>query len=646
MWLAVLSVLPACTVRLPLQPPTVSTAASGCEGPACADETLRPEPLGPPVALPPPSEVAPVPPPLPENQPGTVWVPRPRTEGLDALPAPDRDYVTDALPSSAGAVIDAREVTALERRLAARLRELGYLEAEVEVRLVREPPPQYPELAIRIEPGPRYRLGEIVIEGAHDHAARDARDATGLAPGGRLEPRLLELARENILNLGVFEAVTVELGPRDPVARTVAVLIRVRPHARDQLVLQPVVAADSGRHVARLRAEYGHRLVDQGLQLLTVGGSLGWAFAPSVQSHLLQRAPAERRGFVGGLGVTLTLPRVARSAASMSLGLDLARDLLPAYTYNRFGARWLLPIRFTTPARVVLTPSLELEQYLELPTDAIVQLPGATTQARSACGQAPGLTGPRDCRLFWAGLAAAFDGRDDRLRPRRGLLASGSLRLAGSPLSEFGFVRLDSELRGYLPLSAAFTLLVRGRIGLVEQFAGPPLPEVALLYSGGGSSVRTTGTQQLGPRDYVVLPDPTQAGGLHAGPPIPRGGHRVWETSAELRWRTPVEPLSLLAFFDAGEVQVADSAASHRQFGPGLGLRYVTGVGIVGASVAYRLGGRRALPVGLDLSRAPAADPDPGNYSFEADCPVDDYHCRQEATFGVFHFALSLGMTP
>jgi translocation and assembly module TamA len=640
----------SCTVRVPLGLPTRSPIRIGpearCGGDLCTDDPPRPDANDPRAPQDAPDEAPEIPPALAEP-PGdrSFWVPRPQVEGLDALPPDDRAYVSDALPSFAGAVLSARAAEALRERLVSRLNALGYLEAVVDLALeTRADTP--PTLALRIAAGPLYVAGELRVVGVEGRSAEAARRAAGFAPGARLAPRSLETARDHIRALGVFSSVEVELGPPDPASRTVPILVRVEPSG-DRLELRPLASADSGRHVGRLRALYSHPLTERGLQVLSVTGSLGWAFAPNVQSHLLQRAQAERRGFVGDLGLELTLPQLLGSSANLMIAVDATRDILPAYTLSRLATRALLPLRLQAPARLVLTPSLELEQYLGLPTDAIIERTGTPVQARSACGSADGTLAPPDCRLFFAALTATWDGRDDRLSPRRGLLATGSLRVAGTPLSESGFVRLDVELRGYLPLSTSFTLLLRGRLAALEQLAGSAPPEVALLYSGGASSVRTTGSQQLGPRDYVVLPDPTRVGEFVAGPPLARGGRRVWEASTELRWRTPLDPLSALAFFDAGEVLPMEGVpAAGVQFGPGLGLRYVTSAGTLGASVAYRLAGRIAPPVGLDLTRAPAADPNATSYAFRAHCTGDDYRCRQEALLGLFHVALSFGPTP
>jgi translocation and assembly module TamA len=581
--------------------------------------------------------------------------------GLEKLPVETREELEASLSLRPGRVVTEEDYDALKAEVQSRLRMLGFAEALVEGEVRVDPAARAADVVVTATPGQEYRIERVFVFGAQGVSRARVADATELAAGQLLTPRALADAQRRVYALGVFSLVQVDLGVFNRKAGTVPVVVTVTEAPFQTVEGALGVVADPARQVARVRTRYEHRNLARGLQRLTVDASLGFAFLPTIAAHLFDNAPADRRGFVWALAPELVLPRVGRSPVDVAFGADVTRELTQAFGYDRVGARLAFPVRFDWLRQLSIAPSLNFERYFGL-TATGTPLTGTPTATQNACGPGTAAAAVENCSLFYGELRATYDGRDDLLVPRHGWFASVAGQYAGTGLSQFSYWRVTPELRGYWS-AGPLTLAARGRLGFVERVGGLPLPGVGLFFAGGANSVRTAGSQQLGPRDFVVLPDPDDPARFVAGAPFPRGGTRLWEGSVEARWQVGVANLGLVAFFDVGDVFAAGTAtqpaASARQWGPGVGIRwYSEYFGALRFDVSYRAGARYAIsglgrdvtsetsqqPVGLDLSRVTGADPDPANYLIDWRCPDGaDFRCYQEATFGTVQLFLTLG---
>jgi hypothetical protein len=182
-----------------------------------------------------------------------------------------------------------------------------------------------------------------------------------------------------------------------------------------------------------------------------------------------------------------------------------------------------------------------------------------------------------------------------------------------------------------------------------REAGGRDLPGVAKFFSGGANSVRVTGAQQLGPRDFLVQDntdfdartDVDCATGRTpckdrnaAGQPLPLGGNRLLEGSLELRLPTRWESVGLVLFTDAGAVSNAPDtsttlwpSADTVRVGAGVGLRLRTPVGPIRLDLAQRLQSWVQRPRNVRLapgSTAPA-NVDPANYALATSCSGAGY---------------------
>jgi hypothetical protein len=199
-----------------------------------------------------------------------------------------------------------------------------------------------------------------------------------------------------------------------------------------------------------------------------------------------------------------------------------------------------------------------------------------------------------------------YDLRDDPRNPTRGAFFSLGVQHAGVVLpSDWTYLRLTQDSRGYLPLPAGRVLAARARLGGREGFhsdiavpMAPPDSDVSAaaldarelaayrdnlarfgplrqrLRGGGHNSVRGYAPNTLGDAQLV-------AGRLLSG------GLRQWEASIELR--VPItQHFGAVLFTDVGDVaQSKEYRFDHPQTSFGIGLRYRTLVGPLRLDAAF-----------------------------------------------------------
>jgi outer membrane protein insertion porin family/translocation and assembly module TamA len=207
-------------------------------------------------------------------------------------------------------------------------------------------------------------------------------------------------------------------------------------------------------------------------------------------------------------------------------------------------------------------------------------------------------------------------------------------------------LRVQPEIRGYVPISKRVTFAVRASTGFLfpdnygTTFADQPgaaeLSDPAYLdrrsrdiqlvyfrafFSGGPSSNRGYPFRGVGPHGVVPFFHPGLAARALAAQcdphgaaydevrcAVPLGGLSLWEASAEIRWRV-VGPFLTSTFCDASDVttQRLTLRIDHPHLSCGLGVRYDTPVGPLRLDVGWRLPGLQ-VPAGTD----PRVEGDPG----------------------------------
>jgi translocation and assembly module TamA len=173
---------------------------------------------------------------------------------------------------------------------------------------------------------------------------------------------------------------------------------------------------------------------------------------------------------------------------------------------------------------------------------------------------------------------------DNLLDPRDGTVIQ--VQLGGgakAALSDQNFVRLHARVQHYIPLGRVDTLSLRGEIGYTFADSRQHIPQDYLFRAGGAGSVRGYAYQSLGIKEGSAIV----------------GGRYLAIASAEVtHWLN--ESWGIAAFIDAGDA--VDALQDVRlAVGTGLGARWRSPAGPIGVDLAY---GERNQEVHLHFSLA------------------------------------------
>ncbi|WP_395014882.1 autotransporter assembly complex family protein [Dongia sp.] len=190
-------------------------------------------------------------------------------------------------------------------------------------------------------------------------------------------------------------------------------------------------------------------------------------------------------------------------------------------------------------------------------------------------------TGTNDFFLNGPTASIAYDTSDDLLNPTRGVrLTFGGEALPTWLGSSEDVYTLNGTAAGYLNLLGKGDLVLAGRLGVASAFGSrlEDLPADRRLYAGGGGSVRGYEFRSISPESSD-------------GDEI--GGRSSITGSIELRYRF-LEDFGIVPFFDAGTVS-SDSTPNFDepiQYAAGVGFRYYTSFGPIRADIAVPLNPR------------------------------------------------------
>lgn len=516
-----------------------------------------------------------------EGDPALVY--RITLRGHEALPPSLKEELEGAIELAIGdpfdeALHDATKA-ALERVLFnasfAKATVAGKANVDIDQNLVR--------VEYTIVTGPPCTFGDVAIEGNDDFDALPIHAAADIQRGQPFSLTALDDARRAIYALGPFASVDIE--------RTVLA---------DSSVVSLVVRVVPGR---RFRFGIGIGMESGGIYSQEADESTGDSFA-QWDAHLLGRI--EHRNFLGGMRrlriedrPRLIFDDPFPSADRASVGNLLTVELRqPAFAEARttlvarlrwdrgpdpYGGRFLRHdlVAGIGPERDFFNGKLRLSSTIN--TDLFLpdsQDPYPNTE------------------LAYFYHVARIDLRNNPRNPRRGVYFSFGVQHAGYFLpSDWDYVRLTQDTRGYIPLPYGMVIAARARLGLMvitdTSIKVPDAPGEAeqtaeaealrtdahllenlatlgplrhRLRGGGHNSVRGYAPNTLG--DVERIDGRLISGGL-----------RQWETSVELR--VPItESFGTAVFVDMGDVTRGTAYRfNYPQTSFGLGLRYRTIVG-------------------------------------------------------------------
>lgn len=518
-----------------------------------------------------------------------VLIVRITLDGIDELDPELQQQLREAIELERGAPFDEAFYDRTKRALVDVLQEASYARAAVLGSADIDPAQRLARVGFTVVPGPPSRFGQVSVVGNAELPERPIRAAAGIEPGSPFSLSALRDARYAIFALGPFASVDIDHRPR-PGSSAVDVIIRVAP-ARMVRFGVGVGISSGGLYALEATDTSVDTTFQWDLHLLGkfehrnfLGGMRNLRIEDRPRLIFNDPFPDASRSDLGNL-LTMQLRQPAFIEARTALVARARWDLGP----DPYGGRFLRhdvavglgPERLFFEGKLRLSSTINTELFL--PKEELKPYP--------------------EFQVTYLHYLAQLDLRDDPRRTRRGSYFAVGLQHAGYFLpSDWDYVRITQDSRGYVPLPGGLVLAGRLRLGWMQitdttisvPEAGASTDEEAVtrrrflqdlaqvgplrhrLRGGGQHSVRGYAPNMLG--DVISIDDRLISGGL-----------RQWEASIELR--VPItESFGAVLFTDAGDVsrphcdENADDCDADFRFDVpqtsfGLGLRYHTIVG-------------------------------------------------------------------
>ncbi len=472
-------------------------------------------------------------------------------------------------------------------------------------------------VTLKVEHGPRVRVGKIVVNGTDRTQESMVRANLVMRQGGVLDPEALFESQRNLVRLGVFRNVAVRLMRPDEVEESKDVLVDVRE--------RPRLAGEVGGGyslVDGVRAVGDFAYPNLGGRGTSLSGRLKVNYVGSsalVASGVIDAPDGVLDGIDFRGNMALAQPRIWNwYPAKVGTRLDLVGERVhrPAFTFLRYAA--------VAGVDWAARDWLNLAVQYEIEHDRVRLSPTANDLLRLRRSDLERVRfGHGNFSLWSVRPSFTLDFRDDFARPTKGFLFSGvseftrdlgaeEILPSGEPEDfRINTLKLSGNATGYIPLSqrVVFALSARaGKIFHLEEGSRTIAPR--RFYLGGTSSMRGFREDGMIPEDRraalredigacvgILLPEGCSAEAEHllAGNELPSEGGELYTLGkAELRF-------PLFGALDAGIFVEAGNLWLRPEFFDPLRLRYVGGAG-----VRY---GTPIGPVALDLGVNLLPDP-------------------------------------
>jgi translocation and assembly module TamA len=456
--------------------------------------------------------------------------------------------VRSSLGLTTGAPAVASAVLAGGAHLQTTLQERSYAFAKV------DPPVAYetadaPTLDLRFHVfvGSKAKIGEVHIEGLKRMHEAFVRARLLLHTGDPYSPSAIEKARHDLLGLGVFGQVSLQIGTALDDTGGVPVTFKVRERARHAITLGAAYSSDLGGSAT---VTWADRNVSGHADVLTIkasGTDLGGS---------------DTTGVGYNTSATYLMQDFGRRDQSLQFAVGALKQSLQAYdqTARTFGATlsrkissfWTASLGGTATDEQIFQNLVEYNYTL--------------------------LAVPLNLSFDSTKLASPLD---DPIRGIRASLTVTPTLALGHPNATFIITQLKTsgyfDLDHLLPIDPGRTVLAASALAGVAQGAGDTsLPPDQRFYAGGSGTIRGYAYQSVGPK----FPEGGPAENL------PTGGTSIEAGSLELRQRFGAN-FGAAMFLDAGRVSA--------------NLRAVPGEAVVMPAPGKSPGGVMAIPEGLRI---------------------------------------------
>lgn len=527
-----------------------------------------------------------------------------------------------------GARFDQFRLRVGEDSLVRRLREFGYIEATVLEDLLR-PPGAGARVHLDVNPGVRFRVGDIEVDGAEDIGEGVVRDLMRIRSGEYLSQSRVEDSQRALFGVDAIRFASISTDVAND--SIVDLIVQITP-ARTRVARGGF--GWSTDQCLQTQATLTHRNLFGGAKRLELTARLDEIFAQQLGGSF----PCSD---VGTDADFRTLNFLLRAEFSVPVFFS-GRNRFSASVY---GERQSVPdvfIREGVGAQFGVTRELKRGMTATLSWQPAYTGFDEESADIFFCVNF-GFCTPEDIatvtRAQWLSplnLNWVYNRTDDPVQPSNGHYFTAEIERADVFTgSDYRYLRVNVQAADFESLDDDLVVGARIRAGFIEPTSGPfsvsdPDREQEVIHPskrffvGGSGSVRGFGQNLLGPRvlvadqvedcpDEFLEPCVRRLAEEDPGAFVqrPNGGNAAVEISIELRQRLSRQ-WGLVLFVDGGNVYQGLSDLDWPVWTPGAGIRLNTPVGPLRLDLGYNPSGPTPLPVVVSLEQGSLVElPDP-----------------------------------
>ena len=476
-----------------------------------------------------------------------------------------------ALQLKPGAPAVAASVLGAGAHLRSVLEEDGFAFAKV------DPPAAYEDqtaplldITFHVEAGPRVNIGDIRLEGLHRLHEKLIRRRLLLKTGEQFRASAVERARQDLLSLGIFAAVSVQVGSAVDDTGGVPITFQFRERPRHAVNLNAAYSSDLGGSAG---ATWSDRDVFGNAERLTISATL------------IDVGGSSTTGLGYDTSAKFIVPDFGHRDQSLQVAVGAVKQFLQAYDQTALTSGVTLTRKLSKFWTVSAGVTATEEQIIQdQPFICVIPpLSPATTCAASQVNEVISNPVTHDYTLVALPLTVSLDSTDllsPLDDPTHGMRDSASVAPTRSlGLTSATFIISQVKLAGYFDLDHLLptdpgrsVLAARVLVGLAQGAGQYSLPPDQRFYGGGSGTFRGYPYQAASP----LIPYTND----------PLGGTAITAGSLEYRQRFG-QHFGAAFFVDGG--QVSDKlkvVPSSLYVGVGAGIRYYTPIGPVRLDVA------------------------------------------------------------
>ncbi|MGA2190145.1 MAG: BamA/TamA family outer membrane protein [Steroidobacteraceae bacterium] len=452
--------------------------------------------------------------------------------------------VEGAFSLKSGAPAVASEVLAAGARLQSALQEQGYAFAKVDPPVAYEDQTQpLLDVSFRVEVGARVNIGDIQLQGLQRVHEKLVRRRLLLRSGQRYSSSAVEAARRDLLSLGPFAAVSVQVG-----------------QAVDSTGGVPItfVLRERKRHAVNVNAAFSSDLGGSGGVTWSDRNVFGNAEQLTVAAKVIDLGGSDTTGVGYDTSAKFVIPEFAHRDQSLQFTVGAIKQYLEAYDQK------------------AITSGVTVTRKLSSVWSASAGL--ATSNEQIIQNQIT-----YDYTLVEVPLSIGYDSThlasplDDPTHGMRNSLTVTPTQSLGHPNSSFVITQI--KLASYFDVHelgfgdpGRSVLAIRALAGEAQGAGEFSLPPDQRFYAGGSGTIRGYPYQLVGP--------------VFAATDIPVGGTAIAAGSLEFRQRIGAN-WGAAFFVDGGQVSASlKPLPSDFRVGVGVGVRYYTPIGPIRLDVA------------------------------------------------------------